>query len=62
MISHHLVKEQNYLGLPRPRYPLPAGSFDHTRPVYPYPAIVQYRGRGDPAQASSWRKGELQRR
>ena len=62
VISHHLVKEQNYLGLPRPRYPLPAGSFDHTRPVYPYPAIAQYRGRGDPAQASSWRQGELKRR
>ena len=46
------------LGLPRPRYPLPAGSFDHARPVYPYPATVRYRGRGDPKDAGSWRKVE----
>lgn len=58
VISHHLAKEQNYLGLPRPRYPLPAGSFDHARPVYPYPATVRYRGRGDPKDAGSWRKVE----
>lgn len=59
VITHHLIKEQNYLGLPRPRYPLPAGSFDRTRPVYPYPAIARYKGKGDPKQAASWRKGKV---
>lgn len=56
---HHLTKEQNYLGLPRPRYPLPAGSFDRTRPVYPYPLIARYSGQGDPNLAANWRPGTL---
>ena len=56
MIMHHLIKEQNYLGLPRPIYPLPAGSFDRTRPVYPYPDVARYSGKGDPTQAASWVK------
>lgn len=56
MLMHHLVKEQNYLGLPRPIYPLPAGSFDRTRPVYPFPDAARYSGKGDPARADSWVK------
>ena len=56
LIVHHLIKEQNYLGLPRPRYPLPAGSFDRTRPVYPFPDSAAYSGHGDPNDASSWIK------
>ena len=59
VLAHHLVKEQNYLGLPRPRYPLPAGSFDRTRPVYPFPAVARYRGEGDPNEASNWRPGSV---
>jgi feruloyl esterase len=59
VLAHHFVKEQNYLGLPRPRYPLPEGSFDRTRPVYPYPAIARYKGKGDATQAASWRKGQV---
>ena len=54
MVVHHLIKEQNYLGLPRPIYPLPAGSFDRTRPVYPYPDVAHYSGKGDPTQAANW--------
>ena len=54
VIAHHLKKEQNYLGLPRPRYPLPEDSFDRTRPVYPYPAVARYKGDGDPNVAASW--------
>jgi feruloyl esterase len=34
--AHHLVREQNYLGLPRPRFPLPQGSFDRTAELRPY--------------------------
>ena len=56
MIVHHLVKEQNYLGLPRPRYPLPPADYDRTRPVYPFPDSAMYSGRGDPKDASSWVK------
>lgn len=61
VIAYHLAKEQNYLGLPRPRYPLPAGSFDRTRPVYPYPAIARYKGRGDPSLAENWGPGGMGR-
>ena len=56
IIVHHLIKEQNYLGLPRPRYPLPPGSYDRTRPVYAYPDVAAYPGTGDPNLASSWVK------
>ncbi len=56
VIIHHLAKEQNYLGLPRPRYPLAAGAFDKTRPAYPFPDVAVYSGKGDPNQASSWKK------
>lgn len=59
VIVHHLVKEQNYLGLPRPRYPLPAGSFDRTRPIYPYPTIARYKGEGDANKAANWRAGNM---
>jgi hypothetical protein len=38
-----------------PRHPLPAGSYDRVRPVYPYPAVARYGGRGDPAAAASWK-------
>ncbi len=52
----HLIKEQNYLGLPRPIYPLEPGTYDRTRPVYPYPAVAHYSGKGDPKDAASWEK------
>ena len=59
VIAHHLVKEQNYLGLPRPRYPFSEGSYDRTRPVYPYPTIARYAGKGDPNIAANWRPGSM---
>lgn len=61
VIAHHLVREQGYLGLPRPRYPLPVGSYDRTRPVYPYPLIARYAGKGDPGLAANWRPGTMSR-
>jgi feruloyl esterase len=56
MIMHHLIKEQNYLGLPRPIYPLEPGTYDRTRPVYPYPDVAKYSGQGDPKDAANWEK------
>lgn len=53
--AHKLVKEQTYLGLPRPRFPLPAADVAWTRPVPAHPLVARHTGRGDPAQASSWR-------
>jgi feruloyl esterase len=58
VIVHHLKTEQNYLGLPRLRHPLPEGSYDRTRPVFPYPAITKPSGRGDPAKAENWVKAK----
>ncbi len=31
--AHHLVEPQNYLGLPRPRFPLPSEAYDWTRDI-----------------------------
>ena len=35
--AYHLAREQNYLGLPRPRFPLPAADYDRERTIRPYP-------------------------
>jgi feruloyl esterase len=53
--AHHLAREQNYLGLPRPRFPLPAAEYDRVRPLYPYPAVGRYRGPRDAAKPDGWR-------
>jgi feruloyl esterase len=54
VLAHHLVREENYLGLPRKRFPLAAGEYDRVRPVYPYPAAARYRGRGDASDPANW--------
>jgi hypothetical protein len=35
--AHHLVTEQTYLGLPRPRFPLPDVAYEWTRRIDAYP-------------------------
>jgi len=52
--AHHLVTEENYLGLPRKRFPLPAAQFDRARPVYAWPRAARYSGRGDAADPRNW--------
>ena len=59
MTAHHLLSEQPYLGLPRPRYPLPEDAFGWTRPVFPYPDMAEYGGVGDVTSASSWRRQRI---
>ncbi len=39
-----------------PRYPLPADSYDRTRPVFAYPDIATWNGKGDPSNAENWIK------
>ena len=39
-----------------PRYPLPADSYDRTRPVFAYPDIAKWNGKGDPSKAENWSK------
>lgn len=58
VLTHHLAKEENYLGLPRKRFPLAAEEFDRVRPVYAYPQTARYVGKGDPAAATSWRRAK----
>ncbi len=58
VMAHHLVKEENYLGLPRKRFPLPAADYDRVRPLYPYPRVGRVRRGADPALAGSWRAVE----
>ena len=53
---YHLRKEQNYSGLPRLRFPLDPALYDRSRPVFAYPDIAKWSGKGDPNEASSWNK------
>jgi feruloyl esterase len=39
-----------------PRHPLDPGSFDQTRPVYAYPDVSQWSGRGRVEDAANWVK------
>jgi feruloyl esterase len=65
IIVHHM-REEPYPSIDRPgrdgratrfpRYPLDSQSYDRTRPVYPYPDVARWSGRGDAAQASTWQK------
>jgi hypothetical protein len=54
LIAHKLVKAQSYLGLPRPRYPLKPEEYQWRRPVFPYPDVAVYRGKGDAADPANW--------
>ena len=36
------------------RHPLARDYYDTARPVYAWPQVARYRGRGDPADAASW--------
>jgi feruloyl esterase len=55
VMAHHLVKEQNYLGLPVLRFPLDRAAWDWARPVAAWPAVARYDGRGDWRDPASWR-------
>ena len=67
VIAHHITTEP-YPSIERPggdpgdrltrppRHPLPVGSFDRARPVYPYPEIAEFSGSGDAAKPENWRK------
>ena len=54
LTAHHLRTPQNYRGLPRPRYPLPEADYDWTRPVFPYPKVARYVGRGNWREMDRW--------
>ena len=63
VLAHHMVSEP-YPLIPgeawaqMARHPLRQGSFDRVRPVYAFPDVARYLGKGDPTQASSWAKAK----
>ena len=59
LTAYHLKKEQSYLGLPRPVFPMVPALSDWSRPVFPYPHYAKYKGSGDPLLPSSWVKARL---
>jgi feruloyl esterase len=54
VVAHHQVVEQGYLGLPRPRFPLEPAAVDWARPLFPYPAVARFSGKGDPDRPGNW--------
>jgi feruloyl esterase len=61
LLAHKLVKEQPYLGLPRPRFPLPPSDYEWRRPVYAYPQAAVYTGRGDWKDPANWQPRTLRK-
>jgi feruloyl esterase len=59
LIAHKLVKEQSYLGLPRPRYPLKPEEYKWRRPVYAFPDVAVFSGKGDPGDPANWQPRRL---
>lgn len=55
LLAHKLVKEQSYLGLPRPLFPLAPTDYAWRRPVYAYPDVAVYTGRGDWKDPANWK-------
>ncbi len=55
LLAHKLVKEQSYLGLPRPRFPLKPEEFQWRRPVPAYPGVAVWNGKGDWRDPAQWR-------
>ena len=55
-VAYHLVEPQNYRGLPRRRFPLDRSAYDWSRPVFPYPTVARYSGRGDTSDPVNWKE------
>ena len=54
--AYHLKSQQTYSGLPRLRFPLEPALYDRTRPVYAFPDVAKWSGKGDPNDAANWIK------
>lgn len=55
LTAHHVTPEASAKYAPTNYYhPLPADEIEFSRPVYPYPMQVRYKGAGDPSSASSF--------
>jgi feruloyl esterase len=58
MTVYRLVNDR---GGPRPIHPLDPSRYDRSRPVYAYPDVARYKGRGDPNRAENWEKAPRRR-
>ena len=56
ILTHKMAKDQPYAGLPRLRFPLKREDYTWTRPVYAYPDVATYKGKGDWQDPSTWVK------
>lgn len=54
ILTHKMVKDQPYAGLPRLRFPLKREDYTWTRPVYAYPDVTLYDGDGDWQDPANW--------
>jgi feruloyl esterase len=60
ILTHKMVKDQPYAGLPRLRFPLKREDYIWTRPVYAYPEVTVYDGSGDWQDPANWVKAPPQ--
>lgn len=66
VITYHLAQPPPTIQRPgragrsvqTPRHPLPEGSYDRSRPVFPYPDVARYSGRGDSNVAANWQRAK----
>lgn len=56
ILTHKMVKDQPYAGLPRLRFPLKREDYAWTRPVFAYPDVATYKGKGDWQDPAAWVK------
>jgi len=66
VIAYHMKKEPYDVELPPgskerkralyPRHPLDPSTYDRSRPVYAYPDVARYSGKGNPNEPGSWEK------
>ena len=66
LTAYHMKKEPYDVDLPPgskerkralyPRHPLDPSTYDRSRPVYAYPDVARYSGKGNPNEPGSWEK------
>jgi feruloyl esterase len=54
LLSYHLRTPQTYMGLPVLRYPLAASRYDWTRPIFAYPHVAAWDGKGARGDPNAW--------
>ncbi len=58
ILTHKMVKDQPYAGLPRLRFPVKREDYVWTRPVFAYPDVAVFKGKGDWQDPANWIKAK----